>query len=409
MYKKRRFSYKLILCVLAAAFSVAGISASAGSLQDAKNQKNQLELRKQEIEATLNDLESKKNDIASYIKEVDTKQREIVEKMELLDERLAEANTDLEATKIELAESKEDAADQYEIMKRRIKYMYENGTVGYIDTLFASDNMADFLNQTEYMSKIAAYDAMVLDRYNAACDAVAENEAKIEQQIADMSLMQEELEVEKTANEELAEKKKAQVEEYNRLIAEADEERAEVLTKIDDQQDIIDQIEAEIRRKEEEERARKAAEERARLNNASKLAGEKLLNGGFKWPLDGYSRISSGFGGRDEVIKGSGTYHYGIDIPAPQGTPIHAAAAGTVAAAGWHWSMGNYVLVYHGSDIYTVYMHSSKLLVSEGDSVEQGDTVALVGTTGMSTGNHLHFGIKLNGSYVNPLNYVSQP
>ncbi|MBR6396246.1 MAG: peptidoglycan DD-metalloendopeptidase family protein [Lachnospiraceae bacterium] len=407
MFKKYTLAKKYITTACAVFLAFTSITAFAGSLQDAKNEKNQLELRKQEIEATLAGLESKKNDIESFVREVDAKQKEIEEKMELLDGKLTKAESDLASTKEELAKNKDDAAKQYEIMKRRVKYMYENGTRGYIDTLFDSDSMADFLNQTEYMSKIAAYDAKVLEKYNKACEEVAATESKIEKQIADMSVMQEELEVEKAANEKLAAEKVAQIEEYNRLIAEADEEKAAVLTKIDDKQDLIDKIEAEIRRKEEEERARKAEAERQRLSEETKANAEKLLNGGFIWPLDDYSRISSYFGYREEVMAGSGTFHSGIDIPAPQGTPIHAAASGTVAAAGWHWSMGNYVMVYHGGDIYTVYMHSSKLLVSEGDSVKQGDTVALVGTTGMSTGPHLHFSIKLNGNYVNPLNYVS--
>ena len=133
--------------------------------------------------------------------------------------------------------------------------------------------------------------------------------------------------------------------------------------------------------------------------------GQALLNGGLIWPLPSSTRITSGFGGREEVMQGSGTFHSGVDIGTPAGNNI--LASGTVVAATYHWSMGNYVLIDHGSGIYTVYMHSSKLLVSAGDYVNQGDVIALVGSTGLSTAPHLHFGLKINGSYVNPLNYVS--
>ena len=125
------------------------------------------------------------------------------------------------------------------------------------------------------------------------------------------------------------------------------------------------------------------------------------------WPMPSSAYITSGFGYRSEVMAGSGTFHNGIDIAVNAGAPIIAAKAGRVIAAGYHYSMGNHVIIDHGNGVYTIYMHSSKLLVSVGQEVSKGQTIALVGSTGMSTGPHLHFSVKLNGQYVNPLNYVS--
>ena len=126
------------------------------------------------------------------------------------------------------------------------------------------------------------------------------------------------------------------------------------------------------------------------------------------WPLPGYTRLSDDYGMRIDPFGGSGqSMHNGIDIPAPAGTPIVAAYDGQVAWSYYNWSAGNWIGIDHGNGIYTVYMHMSKMIASEGQYVKKGDVIGLVGTTGSSTGNHLHFAVRLNGSYVNPHDYVT--
>ena len=127
----------------------------------------------------------------------------------------------------------------------------------------------------------------------------------------------------------------------------------------------------------------------------------------FTWPCPASGRITSGFGSRKSPTKGASSNHQGIDISAPTGTSIVAAAAGEVVIATYSSSAGNYVMISHGGGVYTVYMHASSLLVSQGQSVKKGQTIAKVGSTGYSTGSHLHFGVRVNGSYVNPTKYVS--
>ena len=127
---------------------------------------------------------------------------------------------------------------------------------------------------------------------------------------------------------------------------------------------------------------------------------------GFLWPCPASHRITSSFGPRTAPVAGASTYHKGIDIGASSGSAIVASAGGRVTTATYSSSAGNYVVVSHGNGISTVYMHASALYVSVGDVVSQGDTIAAVGSTGYSTGPHLHFGVIVNGSYVNPLNYV---
>ena len=128
--------------------------------------------------------------------------------------------------------------------------------------------------------------------------------------------------------------------------------------------------------------------------------------GKFTWPAPAYTRISDDFGYRTDPINGTTSYHSGIDMAAPSGSKILAAYDGVVVAADYNWSMGNYVMISHGDGLYTIYMHSSKLNCKKDDIVARGDVIAYVGTTGRSTGPHLHFGVRLNGSYVSPWPYL---
>ena len=134
--------------------------------------------------------------------------------------------------------------------------------------------------------------------------------------------------------------------------------------------------------------------------------GDGGASSGFLWPCPASRRITSGFGNREAPVPGASTYHKGVDVGASSGSSIVAAASGRVITSAYSGSAGNYIVISHGGGICTVYMHASALYVSEGAMVSQGQKIAAVGSTGFSTGPHLHFGVIVNGNYVNPLNYV---
>ncbi|MGN1147698.1 MAG: M23 family metallopeptidase, partial [Lachnospiraceae bacterium] len=164
---------------------------------------------------------------------------------------------------------------------------------------------------------------------------------------------------------------------------------------IQEQKEIIEALEAAI-----------AAEKKKILEQQGSLM---TYDGGqFKFPLASYTRLSDDYGMRMHPTLGVEKFHNGIDLAAPTGTAIYAAYDGKVVAAAYSSSMGNYVMIDHGDSLYTIYMHASKLYVSTGDIVVRGETIAAVGSTGRSTGPHLHFGVRLNGEYVSPWNYLSQ-
>ena len=182
-------------------------------------------------------------------------------------------------------------------------------------------------------------------------------------------------------------------------------------------------MEKEIRRQEEEARKKAEAEAKAKEEAARKAAiaagkdpdsvekvkpdyTTRTMSGGFTWPVPSGGRISSTFGSREAPTEGASTYHKGIDIAASSGSKVVASAGGEVVIATYSASAGNYVMINHGSGVYTVYMHMASLGVSEGQEVKQGESIGTVGSTGYSTGPHLHFGIRENGSYVDPQSFM---
>ena len=313
-------------------------------------------------------------------------------------------------------------------MKKRIKYMYENGNATYFDVILQSDNLAELLNHVEYISKITEYDNNLLDEYTRLKQDVIDKEAALQKKHDDLETLKAELAYEKETVEKLSVDKNKELKKYEETIKENQLLSEEYSNKIEEQEEHIEQLleearrrkeEEERRKREEEERRRKEEEERRKQENgesgstsgsdsgSTSGSSSGTVSGNFIWPVPASGRITSTFGNRESPTAGASTYHKGIDIGAPSGSSIKAAMSGEVVTATYSVSAGNYIMLYHGDGVYTVYMHCSKLLVSVGDYVNQGDTIALVGNTGYSTGPHLHFGIVKDGSYVNPLNYVS--
>ena len=189
------------------------------------------------------------------------------------------------------------------------------------------------------------------------------------------------------------------------------EEKNQMLTAfendINNKTQAIKEYEAEIKEQDELISALEAAVEAERKQILKQNGIVLEYDGGaFKFPVAKYTRVSSEFGWRIHPTLGYNKFHNGIDLASPSGTAIYAAYSGTVVAATYSSTMGNYVMINHGSGLYTIYMHASKLYVKKDDIVARGDTIAAVGSTGRSTGPHLHFGVRLNGEYVNPRNYI---
>ena len=433
--KLSKIAVRTAALVMCAVIAVTTVNYSfAVTVSEAQAEKKDLENKRNKTSQMLEDLESDKSDIVAYIKKLDTKMTDLSTSIREIKGKIKEKRSSIKELEVKIVESETEIKNQYETMKKRIKYMYEKGNSEYIDILLASDGLADFLNKSEYIGKISEYDSTMLDNYNQAKTALEEKKTSLEEKKELLVESKKELESELSALDKISSKKNAELANYNDNIAIAQNQLSEYDNELVRQEKIIEdalleeqrRIAAEEERKRKEEEARKKAEAaKAAANKATNAPNgqtdkpqaaeptEKpetpaVSSGGFIWPLPVSGKITSYFGGRTSPTAGASSNHQGIDISAPAGTSIRAAKAGTVVTASYSSGAGNYIMINHGGGLFTVYMHCSSLAVSKGQQVSAGTTIGYVGSTGVSTGNHLHFGVSVNGSYVNPLGFVSQ-
>lgn len=386
-----------VLLIFAVVFYVSlalGKQNYAASLEEEKKKQQEMQQELKNTQKYLKELEKLKGDTEAYIKELDVRLTQLTDNIFTLERDIDTTKADIEATKLDIIKAKAEVNAQYATMKLRIKYMYENGESSYLDMILGSENMGELLTRAEYLSQITAYDRAQLEKLKVAKEQLDAREASLVAKEAELEALLVETQEEQKATEVLMAAKKESMSGFDSQISEQEAAEKELQAELKAQKAIVAELE-EIERKRKEEA----------LKNQLNLTYD---GGKMTWPLPGYSRISSYFGYRSNPFGGSGReYHNGVDLPAPRGTKIVAAYDGQVAWSYYSNSAGNWVGIDHGNEIYTVYMHMSKRLVSEGDTVKKGDVIGLVGTTGRSTGNHLHFGIRKNGSYVDPLKWVA--
>ena len=365
-----------VLCLgMAANADASEISETEKKAEELENQKKAAEGEKASLENQLNGILTEMDETKAKI---EAKEIEVREKEE------------------EVVQEKIDDNDQYESIKKRIKYMYENGNSQFIEILCESKSIGEFLNNAEYITTISQYDRNMLTEFQQIVEAVAEQEEMLKTEYAELETLQDSL--------------IAKQEELNQLVEGKEEELKQISADLGATQERLAQLKeaaaAAARKQEELARLAKAQAEAQANAGSGGGAGAAVVsgNGMFTHPCPGYSRISSEFGWREAPIAGAGNNHKGMDLAAPTGTPIYAAAAGTVTTARYSSSAGNWVVINHGNGLQTYYMHASALYVSEGQSVSKGQNIAAVGSTGQSTGPHLHFQVMLNGTPVNPRN-----
>lgn len=399
--RKKTAGARVLLTVLLASLAVAPVyGATKKDVENAKGKISSLEEEKKKTEAAIKELEGLKSDTEQYVRSLDAQLDSLDTELLRLEGDISEKTKSIEETAVRLEEAGETEKQQYESMKLRIKYMYEKGNSSYLDLLLQSRSMSELLNRAEYIQKISEYDRRMLDEYVAVKENIARDKVQLETEKEELVTLQEQTQAKQASVEALVNEKTAELARVDIRIGEKTAEAEAYEKDIKAQEEQIRKIEAELKRQEEE--ARRKAEAAGKTYNTVSLG-----NINFIWPCPASARITSSFGDRESPTAGASSNHKGIDIGAPTGSNIVAAASGTVTISTYSYSAGNYVMINHGGGVSTVYMHCSKLLVSVGDTVKQGDVIAKVGSTGYSTGPHLHFGIRQNGTYVNPSKYVS--
>lgn len=413
-----KLKYKGLLVILLAVIvfcSYSGISY-ADEIDDAKAQKTALEKKKEDVKDKIKELETEKGNIITYIEKLDKQLNDLNGEIDQLNVKIVQSKKSLKKTRADLKEAKETVNNQYVTMKKRIKYMYENGNKDYVEVILKADSISSLLNRAEYIEKISEYDKGLLKRFEKAKKDVADKETELETKLTKLKELNEEVNFEKSAVTELVNNKSVELKKYENNISNSKQLVSQYNSSINKQEELIeDLLLKEQQRLEKERKAREAREaaERAKNNNGNNPSNSGSDNysnasGDLRWPLQVSGTITSHFGNRSAPTEGASTYHKGIDIAVPSGTTVVAAGSGEVVVASYQAAAGNYIMISHGNGLYTVYMHCSRLAVSVGQNVNKGDVIAYSGSTGVSTGPHLHFGVSVNGAYVNPLNYVHQ-
>ena len=375
------------------------ISELEESIQQKQEEISEAEAEKKALNSSLTNVENIKKaleqsraNLLSYVKELDGQVTAIEDKIGSLNEQIRLKEQEIAEAKKDLAKAEEDEAIQYANMQNRIQSLYEQGDAYYLEMLANSGSFADFLNKVDYIQQLSQYDNNMLIEYQGVVEYVKLCKQQLELEEEVLNETKAVAEEEQKALEELISTKQGEIASYEADISKKEEIIAAYEAEIAEQTAIIEALEAAV-----------AADQ-------ASLWEQRVYDGGvFCWPAPSYTRISDDYGYRQHPILHVQQFHTGVDMAAPGGTPILAAYDGRVVQAAYNASMGNYVMIDHGGELYTIYMHAQKLLVSAGAEVSRGQQIATVGTTGRSTGNHLHFSVRLNGSYVSPWGYITKP
>jgi len=406
--KKNLFFFAFIFFILP-----ANGSSTLDALLEAERLNQAAKLRVSEQQ---NILAGTQLEISQVMREIQELDQQISDAMDIID--TIELNLLATAVRIEeatddLALAQADRENQTEILSARLRAMHEQGSVGLLEVLFRADNIADFFVRWEYIRTITQFDQDLLAQLKKTETRVSSNVDNLNRSQILISELQAEHEKAKIELENSAEEKKN----FIILLEEDAEKHAEYLDILAEEAHTINLqfgaaqaahrahlAEVERKRREEEDRKRREAAERAAAERAEQMSTLNPI-GTFLWPLEVRGTTTSNFGKRIDPFTKREADHEGIDVSAPAGTKIFAAEAGFVHMARYGAGYGFHIVINHADGFSTLYAHNSRNRVSEGQRVTRGQHIADVGTTGRSTGNHLHFEVRKNGVHQDPMNY----
>ena len=380
---KNSTSKRIFAAVFAAILTFSQVAYAAKSVSDLKNELAQNQKETEKIKKEITEKQKDKNAATARMNELDMEidgvQKDIDSVQYVIDEKQSEidaANTKIEGLNHDIDKTTEK-------LKSRMKVMYEYGTTSYLEIIMGAKGFSDLFTRIAAVQAIVKHDNNIINDYSAQVTALEEAKAVVELE------QQEQIEA--------------------RNILDAQQSKLEKLR--NEKNQVIKALEKDIAalEKAEKQKEKDAASLQSEINKALNKSSNSFVytgNGKFGWPSASSTRVTSEFGYRIHPIFGTKKLHRGMDIGAAAGTNVLAAEAGVVLTAGYNNSYGYYVTINHGSGYVTLYAHNSKLLVSSGQKVSRGEVIAKCGSTGNSTGPHIHFEVQVNGKLVNPRNYL---
>lgn len=416
---------KKLICSLMALTVMTTSVISFASTEDELNKTNN---KKQEIQSQIDMNKKESNGVAEEIKELSGQIEDTNSELSDIEKELNDLQTSIVENKKKLKTAEDNLFNRNDTFEKRLRVMYKRGPVGYIEVLLESTDVSDFLTRAEMIKKVIDHDVNLLDDMKAERDEIEATKKELEVQQINVAAVKRKVETKKS---ELVVANRAK----EQLLGELEEDRSEMESAHDSltaEADALIEIIAEKQRqaqeaarKEQEAKEQQARSKQAKANSSSNSTSNvsssnnsggssepiysntgEVSSKGMTWPAPGHNRISSPFGNRIHPIFGSKKMHTGIDIAAPMGATIVAATDGVVQHSGGLGGYGNAVIIDHGDGISTLYAHNSSLSVSVGQSVKRGQVIAKAGSTGYSTGPHLHFEVRKNGSYINPVPWL---
>lgn len=391
----KRFNYKKVFCMLlsAAILACSVPSAYAKSVSELEKERKALARESENALEEIKNLKSKKLSVAEEMEKMDKAMNSLQQEMNIAQEELDRLKASLKKSQDELAEATKKREEQFELLGKRLKYLQQKGAEGYLEILLEAEGFSDLFLRLQYVNDIMEYDKQLLDELQKTQELIAEKTKQIEE--------------DKVAQEKV-------VKEYNEKYASMEKVLAEKKALVASYEKDVNKYEQLIEANKKADQA--VLSELARQQRSVDTSSQQVYytgGGSLGWPVPARaassSSLSSGFVRRTNPVTGRSESHSGYDIPAPYGSAIVAAEGGTVTYAGWMNGYGNTVMINHGGGVTTLYGHNSSLTVSKGQKVSRGQTIAKCGSTGMSTGNHCHFSVLQNGSYVNPEPYLGVP
>lgn len=379
----------LVLFVPLLGETLTPLPASAVTQQAIDNLKKNAESLNKQKKELANQLSAIRSDKSKALeqKALLEQQINVIEtEIDNINEQISTYDNLIEEKEAELADAEEKEAEQYELFCQRIRYMEEQGEVSYWSILFSSNDFSDLLDNFMMAEEIIEFDNRIMEALIALQEQITADKAALEQARSEQEQARQEQQAKK---DEL----KAQQAEVDVLVSEIRSKESELEKAHQSLRAAAAAVDAEIKKMEQQ---------------LAPQISNVVSESGFRWPLpSGYNTLSSLFGGRIHPVTGRPNNHTGIDIPAPGGTSIYAAKSGVVTTSKYNSSYGNYVVISHSDGTSTLYAHMSRRNATVGQTVKQGAVIGYVGTTGSSTGNHLHLEIRVNGARKDPVNFFS--
>ena len=413
--KKRTFIAALMTFVMVFSLALGALPIQARAVTQSeidalKEERDKIAQQKAAQQAIVDDLEAQHASVLERKLAMDERNAYTLEQMELNKQEIALYDQMIEEKAQEVVEAKRLEDEQLERYRTRVRSMEENGNYGFLALILKATDLGEFLTAIDDIGEIMESDRQLEDEYIAAREHTEQVKADYEAYKAELEAKQEKLRAEQIELQK-------QIDEATELIAQLMEDiegNSEELAKLQEAQDAtqkeIDEMVAELERQRREEEERRRQEEAANNPGGSGGGGGGTATGtgSFGWPVPSCTYITSKFGPRYHPVTGAyQSTHTGLDIGASHGATIVASDGGTVTTAGVKGGYGNCVMIDHGNGYYTLYGHMSSIAVSVGQSVSKGDTVGYVGSTGVSTGPHCHFEIRVNGVCTDPAPWFS--